>query len=234
MKPEYSIIVPVYNHLDYTKACIFSVLQHTISEEFEILVVSNGCTDETNEWTLQLQRTDPRIVLLSYKEPLGVTQAFNAGLKSGRGDYLIILNNDVEILDNHWLKIMVEPFANPRIAATGALKLWSPEVSAEFLVFFCVMIPRRVLDDVGYLSTEFGVGYGEDIDWCKRASLKGYAVTQVPEGAKLVIKDGIWVNDGYGGFPIYHRGEGTVHDIKDWDKITSGNREKLRTKYAGK
>jgi GT2 family glycosyltransferase len=225
--------VPVYNHLDFTKNCVFSILRNTISEEFEIVVVSNGCTDETNEWVLQMQRVDPRIVLLSYREPLGVTQAFNAGLQTSRGDYLVILNNDVEILGTHWLKILVQPFSRPEVAATGPLKLWSPEANTEFLVFCCVMIPRRVLDVVGYLSTEFGVGYGEDIDWCKRAILEGFKIVLVPEGVKLIVKDGLWVQEG-SGFPIYHRGEGTVHDIKDWNKITAENREKLKAKYAAK
>ena len=81
------------------------------------------------------------------------------------------------------------------------------------------MIDRRVLSHVGLLNEEYGVGGGEDIEFCAKAQELGFEVHD--EG-------------GRGDFPIYHVGEGTVHDtdlVADYNTTFFDNMAKLAAKY---
>ncbi len=227
-KPEYSIVVPVYNQLESTKKCLESIVKMSQGYDYELIVVANGCNDGTESWIIS-DFINPRTVLVSYAEPLGGGEAINVGLRLCKGQYNITINNDTVILNSNWIGVLREPFiANPQMGATGPLELFSPEIADTFLVFFCVMIRRDVIQNIGLLDTEaFQTGFGEDMDWCKRAKLAGWQIERVPK-QELTPGDGRWS----GGFPIYHAGEVTVHTLPDWQEIIERNKKKLRERYG--
>lgn len=223
-KFDYSIIIPTYNNLIFTKNCINSVYEMTDLSKSEVLIIDNGSTDGTLSYLLDFQRDHYNFNFLSLTDAIGGGNAFNMGFKIARGEYLIALNNDTKILGSNWVSILREPFNKlDKVAITGPVKSYSHETKAPFIILFCAMIPKKVLLDVG-LMMDMGPGYGEDIDWCRRAIDKGYEVVQVmdctTDGTQMV-----------GGFPIYHAGEATVHGISDWHKITERNREILKNKW---
>ncbi len=230
---EYSVIIPVYNHWDLTAKCLDSVRVHSARYNCEIVVVSNGSTDNTPENLAYIQRNG--VKNLSYyccTEPLGGGPAINLGFRVAKGRYLITVNNDTAILNESWISILREPFNDPnrKVGITGPLKLYSSEANCEFIVFFCAMISADVGAKYNFLSEDFGWGYGEDIDLAKRMQKDGYEVVMVPE--KFALKpghDGMWD----GGFPIYHKGEETVGEIPNWQGITEDNRKKLNSIYGG-
>ncbi len=231
---KYSIIVPVYNQFKHTKQCVDSLIEHTQNwDDYEVIIVANGCTDETEEWVLGFQKNHrANTVLLSYKKPLGFGGAINAGMRASEGDYIILLNNDCKILSPLWLPILEEPFIspkNPMIGLTGPVLYWSEITRAMALIFFCVMIRREVINKVGYLDTEtFPIGAGEDTDYCARAQKAGFLLEQVPK-QKLAQDSSFMI----GGFPIYHKGEATLDTIPEWnEKKYWEHREALIKKYA--
>ena len=230
---KYSIIVPVFNQLEYTQKCVQSVVAMSYGYDYELIIVANGCTDKTEEWVYS--NRDSSIVLCSYKEPLGFGGATNAGMRLSRGEYLILLNNDCVILppifDLSWLDLLEQPFAEPKMGITGPLLYWSEITKMWALIFFCVMIHRTVIDKIGFLDVEtFPIGAGEDTDFCARAQEAGFLLAQVPsspwsQGTEHMV----------GGFPIYHVGEGTLNHIPNWnEKLYWEHREALRRKYADK
>ena len=229
-KPEYSIVVPVYNQLESTEKCLASVAQMSRKYDYEIIVVANGCTDGTENWILN-QFMDPRTALISYRSPLGGGEAINVGLRLCKGEYNIVLNNDTIILNSNWIDILREPFINPvdgRMGITGPLELFSPEINDTFMVFFCVMIRRELIQNIGLLDTDtFQTGFGEDMDFCKRAKLAGWGIAKVPN-KELTSGEGMWTGD----FPIYHAGEVTVQTLPDWREITEKNKKLLRERYG--
>lgn len=227
-KFEYSIIIPTYNHLAHTIECVTSVIANTDMTDSEIIVVDNGSTDGTIEWLMATQKSFKNFSFLSFSDALGGGNAFNMGFKVARGDYFVALNNDTKILAPNWIPILREPFDRNEVgskppAITGPVKHYSGETNAPFIVLFCAMIPRKVMYSVGLLM-DMGPGYGEDIDWCRRAIDKGYSIVQVldckSDGTMMV-----------GQFPIYHAGEVTVHDIPNWREITENNRKILMEKW---
>lgn len=230
ISPEYSIIIPVYNHWEFTINCLESVRNYSQDYNYELLVVSNGSTDATAEILPMIQKSEPRLSFYACTEPLGFARAVNLGMKIAKGKYLIILNNDTKILAPYWIDMLRKPFSDPnrKVGVTGPLILRSPDANCHFVVFFCAMIKAETAKELGYLSEDFGWGYGEDIDFCKRCLKKGYEMVIVPENIPLKQAGDLWD----GAFPIYHAGEKTVNDLSDWEKITEENRKKLRELYG--
>ena len=97
--PKYSVVIPTYNHLDdFLKPCIQSIIKYTDLNTTEIIVVANGCVDETVNYVKELSNTYPSIKIIEEKEGLGYTKATNIGIKASTGEYIILLNNDTVLL----------------------------------------------------------------------------------------------------------------------------------------
>ena len=219
-----SVILPTYLHLeDCLRPCIESIKKYTDLTDIEIIVVANGPNDGTREYVWQ--QGDP-FIYLGFAEPIGYTRACNEGIKIAKGDYIVLLNNDTELLPqskNQWLDMLTFPFVDPKVGITGPMCEISRHINRYFAIFFCVMIPKRVLDDVGLLDEAFNPGFCEDNDWCARAEIKGYRVEQVPSVRP-------------GGFPIWHKGNRTFNLVDQSGRgvYSAGyakNIELLKSKY---
>ena len=230
-KKHISFIIPTYNHLeDLLKPCIESLIKYTDLENCEVLISANGCTDGTREY---VQSLGAPFKLIWNKEAVGFPKAINDAIKFSAGEYLILLNNDVELLEQNkgvWMDMMLTPFHDPAVGITGPLMELSPAANMHsFVVFFCAAIRREVIDKIGMLDEVFGVGGGEDTDFCIRAERAGYKIIQVP--GDTLVKAEI-----YGGvFPIYHKAEKTMHDpecITGWKDIFEQNSAILHERYG--
>jgi len=204
---KYSIIIPTYNHLeDCLKPCLESLKIHTDLEDMEILVVANGCKDGTADYINSLGAP---FKLIWFDNGLGFAKAVNEGIKLAQGEYIIILNNDVVFLDkglpkHTWIQMLEEPFLkDEKMGVTGPLKLFDRYADSEVMIFFCVMVKRKLFDELGLLDESFWSG-GEDIDFCVKALHAGYKQMQVP----TQTLDFTFTNVGV--FPVYHAGEGTL------------------------
>ena len=88
-----SIIVPVYNTRDYLAACLDSVLLPG-AEDYEIIVVNDGSTDDSGEICAEYERRYPDLIRVITTENSGLGAARNVGLEAARGDYLLFLDSD--------------------------------------------------------------------------------------------------------------------------------------------
>lgn len=226
-----SIIIPTHNHLeDCLKPCCESIIKHTnFTDDIEVIVVANGCTDNTKNYVLSLSKN---FKLLNYTEKLGYTKAVNYGLKHANGDYILLLNNDIVLLDwaanNTWLNLLLDPFDKvENCGITGPIKGYSEAADADFIVFFCAMISRRLYNDLGLLDETFSPGGGEDTDYSIKAERKGYKLIQVPY-TENTVHDGQQVT---GTYPIYHIGEKTVFELPNWNEIFDRNTAIICERY---
>jgi GT2 family glycosyltransferase len=140
----------------------------------EIIVVANGCNDNTREYVSSLGNTTK---LIWSEEAIGYTRATNLGINTAQGEYIVLLNNDTELLTqykNCWLDMLVAPFQDSTVGLTGPLQLYDNYAASDVLIFFCVMISRKLFDAIGTLDEIFSPGGGEDIDFTVRANLAGY------------------------------------------------------------
>lgn len=231
---KYSIIIPTYNKFEETiKPCIESLVKYTTINDnsAEIIVVANGCTDGTEAWIKKMAGLFPTITLVSSKKALGYTKAVNKGLKVAKGEYIVLLNNDTVLLNqgyNDWLNILVKPFLDdPTVGITGPMRTFCEHAGRNFLIFFCVMISRRLYEDLGPLDEAFSPGYGEDTDYCCKAEDLGYKVLQVPVESSIYYDK----NRMTGNFPIYHAGNVTFKNWPGGEELLKKNNGILRERY---
>ena len=180
-----SIVMPVYNQLIFTKGCLESIRKH--SEPAEIIVIDNGSSDGTKEFLAAY----PDIIVITNDENRGFAGACNQGAKAAKGDWVVILNNDVIVSDG-WLIGLVE-FAETRrldivtpAIREGDLNYDIDSYSREFIRTMagvarigeadgiCFMVRRVVFDTIGYLDENFLIGQFEDVDFFRRAKTAGF------------------------------------------------------------
>ncbi len=227
---RYSIIIPTYQHLqDCLIPCVNSIITHTDLSNVEVIIVANGCGDDgTKEFVDGLGSP---FKLLWFDDGLGYAKATNEGMKIAEGEYLILLNNDTVLQDwqskNDWIKILVEPFLNDdTIGITGPMKTYSESAGAEFLIFFCVMISRKLIDAIGYLDESYW-SYGEDTDYAIRAIKSGFKIKQVPKESNEYYADKRMVAQ----FPIFHEGNVTHKNWPGGEEIIKRNNNILSERY---
>jgi FkbM family methyltransferase len=228
-KPKYSIIIPTYNHCnDLLKPCIESIQKYTNLSNTEIIVVANGCKDNTKEYVESLGK---EFKLVWSDEALGYTKATNLGIKHASGEYVVLLNNDTEILQsptNYWLETLWQPFKDDeKMALTGTLTLFDHDIQKNFIVFCCAMIKKSVFDKIGLLDEIFNPGYGEDIDFTMKVEAAGLTWKCVDN---VRWENNTWI----GSFPLWHKNNKTFGEISEYGDIVGRNRQTLINRYKNK
>ena len=235
-----SIVIPSYLRADKLRECLRSILEFTAP--CEVILVANGAPEETktifNEFAVQWQG---EAKMLWFDSPQGFARACNAGIKESQADRIILLNDDCILLGqpkNQWIEILSAPFENEKVGITGVLKNYCPSAQREFLLFFCVMIRREVVDDIGLLDESFEVGAGEDTSYCCEAEDAGWLIKQTPETPCEMVDRGdpslpihqqqIWATQ----FPLYHSAGETVSRVEGFQEVFARNAEILRKRYA--
>lgn len=237
---KYTIIIPTYNHcVDLLKPCVDSIFLHSRMRDVELIISANGCVDDTHNYLKDLERQFFDIGMSDHfkyawsDQPLGYSGANNAAIPLATTEKIVLLNNDVILLpqERHfWLEALNQPFElSNKTGITCVVKSWSDPAGHDFAIFFCVMVHKRVFDKIGLLNEEYGKGGGEDTEFCIEAERAGFEVTQC-----LPKRWDTNINTYTGQFPIYHKGEGTVHDptlVPDWNDVFWRNSVKLSEKY---
>ncbi len=244
---ETSIIIVSHNGLrQNTEPCLESIFTKGAGGSFEVIVVDNNSSDETPAYLRAMMEREPRLRCIFNKSNRGFAGGNNDGLKIASGSFLILLNSDCIVTQN-WIEgLTALPAQDPMVGLVGPVsnsvgneqKIFTRGITpeeiieeglawvsnsrggrfeTEMLSFFCVALRRDVVDRVGMLDEDFGLGFYEDDDYCVRARLAGY---------KLMCAEDVFV---------YHRGGGSFDRIGyDTRKIMKENRRKLETKYSSR
>lgn len=130
--PLVSIIIPSKDNPGLVQQCLDSLVSKTNYRHYEIIVVDNGSNDE-NRAKYQEILEDVKMVGIETKylyAPRDFNFSFmcNIGAKSSNGDYLLFLNDDIEIIEPEWLERMLGQAELPHVGAVGA-KLLYPETT---------------------------------------------------------------------------------------------------------
>ena len=97
--PKISVIIPLYNKEKAIRNTINSVLKQTYTD-FELFIIDDGSTDNSPEIAQKMAKTDHRIQYIQ-KENGGVSSARNYGLQQSKGEWIIFLDADDEMLSNN-------------------------------------------------------------------------------------------------------------------------------------
>ncbi len=234
-----SIIVPCWNNLRDTRACLEAVARRTAAAH-EVIVVDNGSTDGTASWA----RARARTRVIRHARNLGFARAINAGMRAARGEWLVWLNNDV-LVTRGWLERLIAAASRaPWIGAAGpctnetvglqrvegasyvlgagldafaeawSLKNEGRARAAHRLTGFCLLLRREAYRRVGELDERFGVGTYEEYDYCLRLRQAGW---------ELAVAEDCFV---------HHHGSRTFRSRESMERQAALNREVFIDKWC--
>jgi GT2 family glycosyltransferase len=204
-EPLVSIVVLTYNNLEFTRACLHSLVAESNWRNLEIIVVDNASSDGTREFLREWSEAGPGRRVILNDANLGFAAGNNVGLAAAAGDYLLLLNNDTYVTPN-WVRTMINHLRrNPEIGILGpvtnnignearieihyadmdgmkqAAAAWTRRHAGALfdirtVAFFCVAMPRSTYERCGPLDEAFGIGFFEDDDYCRRVEAAGLRV----------------------------------------------------------
>ncbi|MGC2625575.1 MAG: glycosyltransferase [Candidatus Udaeobacter sp.] len=205
---DVSIIIPVFNQLEYTHACLASLQAVQEQPTFEVIVVDDCSTDGTPEVMAQTRG----LVYLRNDSNSGFIASCNTGAKTARGKYLVFLNNDT-LVKPGWLTALLDTFKEELRAGIVGSKLlypdgrlqeaggiiwrdasgWNygkfddpgkPEYNYLRDVDYCsaaaLMIPKALFESAGGFDSRYAPGYYEDTDLAFKVRQAGYRVLYQP------------------------------------------------------
>ena len=195
MTPEFDIVIVHYKG-DVEKCLTSSHWDDLMKGESRCRVIANSYFDGYGMEDV-----------VAVGENIGWVKACNAGLALATAPYVVLMNDDTEVVTPGWLEKLREPMLkDDRIGMVGPVSnftciqnqlvhrnrklvgedsddwfIQSPLVrSGGPLSFFCVMLRREMVVDIGYLDEQFGIGLGEDDDYQRRADFAGWRIAIQP------------------------------------------------------
>ncbi len=205
---EVSIVIPVYNQVEFTYACLAAVQQHSGGMPYEVIVVDDASTDATGEVIGAI----PGLIYLRAEKNQGFIAACTRGAAAARGSYLVFLNNDTTVTEG-WLDALRETFnfepnaglvgsklvyPDGRLQEAGGI-IWrdgsgwnrgkfqnaaKPEYNYLREVDYCsaasVMIPKSLFDQLGGFDRKYTPAYYEDTDLAFKVAQAGRKVFYQP------------------------------------------------------
>lgn len=178
--PKVTIVIPVFNNWHHTENCLRSLSRNPFSVPVEVMVVDDGSSDQTPTNLAAIEG----ITVVTQPKNAGYMYAIRAGVAAARGEYVLLLNNDVVVCDN-WLDPLLARMENPNIGAVGSMLLF----------------PNGSLQESGSMlftdATGANFGKGDDP---RRAWYQTPHQVDYCSGASLLVRKKAW--DEVGGFDV--------------------------------
>ena len=125
--PLVSILIPNKDHTGELAKALDSIFAKTAYPHYEIIIIENNSTEEkTFRYYEALQTAHENCRVVRYEGGFNFSAINNFGRKAARGEYLLLLNNDVEVIGGAWLGEMLALCAQPGVGIVGA-KLYYPD-----------------------------------------------------------------------------------------------------------
>ncbi|GAK71869.1 hypothetical protein RRU01S_22_00020 [Agrobacterium rubi TR3 = NBRC 13261] len=123
--PKISVIIPSRNGYQLINVILDGLYNRTDYNNFEVIIVDNGSTDDRvlDLYDVYRRKYDNFVVEMK-DESFNFSRAVNKGISMALGDHYLILNNDIEIVDDGWLKEMVSCFEFASTGIVGAKLLY--------------------------------------------------------------------------------------------------------------
>jgi GT2 family glycosyltransferase len=207
-RPIVSVVIPVHNHFEDTLNCLKSFRDTNEKYSYEIIVIDDGSTDETNDVMSKCKN----IHYLKNDRNLGYLQSCNRAAQFALGEYLILVNNDVCVLPG-WLDALVDTFLyHPDAGLVGSKLIYpdghlqeaggviwedasginfgrdddanKPEYNylreVDYCSGACICVPKSLWDELKGFDPLYIPAYYEDVDLAFRLRKQGYRVLYQP------------------------------------------------------
>lgn len=120
-EPKVSIIIPNKDHKDDLKRCIKSIYKKTSYRNFEIVIVENNSTsDEIFKYYNDLEKEHRNLKVVKWEKEFNYSAINNFGVEHCTGEYILLLNNDTEVITERWIEEMLQHAQRKDIGVVGA------------------------------------------------------------------------------------------------------------------
>ena len=202
MRPTASIVIRCYNEEEHIGRLLSGIMEQTMADEVEIIVVDSGSTDATvsiaSQFPTEIVSIDP--------EEFSFGRALNIGCAEASGEFIVAASAHVYPVYDDWLERLLAPFDDSEVALSYG-KQWGNEVTKypEHQVFakwfpetsdynqshpFCnnanAAIRRVLWEEMPYDESLTGL---EDLDWAKRAMSRGYKIAYAADAPIIHVHD---------------------------------------------
>ena len=148
--PKVSIIIPNKDEVQTLKKCINSILKKTIYMNYEIIIVENNSTEtQTFKYYDELQKNE-KIKIVKWEGEFNYSAINNFGVSHSTGEFILLLNNDTEVIKEKWLDELVMHIQRPEVGVVGG-KLYYPDDTIQH---------SGVVIGVNGIADHIGKGFG--------------------------------------------------------------------------
>ena len=124
-RPKISIIIPTKDRIDLLRRCIESIQNRSSYDNYEIIIVDNMSQgEETAAYLDGLGKSYENCRIIKFNEKFNYSKLNNYAAEFARGEHLLFLNNDIEVLNSDWLEAMLEQSQRDEIGCVGAKLLY--------------------------------------------------------------------------------------------------------------
>jgi len=178
--PDVSVIIPVFNQIHYTLACLISLFESQPNSDFEVIIADDCSTDETS--TIFSKFSD-RIRVIRTPGNLGFLKNCNNAAKHARGEFVVFLNNDM-VLFPEWMDALVATISKDRECGMVGSKLLNLDGTLQEAggIFWKDGSAWNYGRNQNPMAPEFN--YKKEVDYCS--------------GASICLRKEVW--DSLGGF----------------------------------
>ena len=198
--PVATIIIPVWNGEHGLQSCLNSVMKQDFDSS-EIIIIDDGSTDRSLEIVKNTIAEDPHIRIFAHSENQGLGKTLNEGIKTAKGEFILIVHQDCEMIDTNFLSKSVAALdQHPDIAAVTGRRVYQintfsdneklfmvanghlaevdhGEATSEDLTFTehkCDLFRKKLVESVGGFRDNKFRNSGEDQVLSSRLRIMGY------------------------------------------------------------
>ncbi|MEY8436895.1 glycosyltransferase family 2 protein [Atopobiaceae bacterium 24-176] len=130
--PHVTIVIPSKDHTDVLDQCVASIFEKTTYPAFDVLVVDNGSSEDKTFALYERLATEHSgsFSTVAAPGPFNFSHLVNVGVAQAQGSYVVLLNNDTEVIDGEWLKELVGTCSREDVGACG-VKLLYPDGTVQ-------------------------------------------------------------------------------------------------------
>ena len=125
-RPLVSILIPNKDHVSDLRKCIVSIQEKSSYPNYEIIVIENNSVEEKTFQYYQILERKPNIRVVQWNGKFNYSAINNFGYTFAKGDYILLLNNDTEVISSDWIQEMLMYAQRSDVGAVGA-KLYYPD-----------------------------------------------------------------------------------------------------------
>ena len=119
-EPLISIVIPNKDHVEDLRRCITSIEKKSTWKNYEIIVVENNSVEQSIRDYYKELESDPKVKIVTYEGGFNYSRINNVGVKETKGEYLLFLNNDTEVISPDWMEQLLMYAQRKDVGAVGA------------------------------------------------------------------------------------------------------------------